>query len=204
MMPTCGLLSRGPPPKRRGRGRQAAGKLNSQDWHRGAARGSVAENPPLPLYPAWVWPLSLTRRVRRVALLTGTEGTQARDIVRAAPEVAWAGRTRVEDDVARGQIAGRCRDRTPGTGRADGQARAEPVRDCHCPAALATRKLARGEALHPQPALRPRVFSLARGQPRHFKARVLAVCIATLALAPLRVNNPPSYEHRSTYGASAA
>jgi hypothetical protein len=164
----------------------------------------LEENPPIHLYTALVWHVSLKRQWRLVVLVNRKEATQPHDIVLASTDLTLEGRRLVELYIARFQIEFLFRDSKPFTGLTDCQSRAAPVLDFHCNAALATLNLVRAEALRAQPELKPQVFSLASWKHRHFKERLLALFIDNLALAPMWGKNHPGYEDLRTYGAIAA
>jgi len=193
-----------PQPKRRGRRRQYDGKVNSQDLHRFESLGPLAEKPPIPLYTALVWPVSLKRRLPVGVLSNRKAVTNPRYLVLASTDLALAGDQLVELDVARFPIAFLFRDRKPFTGLAACQSRAETVLHFHFKAALAMLTRARAEQLRTQTDPSPRVFSMARWKQRQFNERLREALIENLALDPRWVKNHPGYEELRTYGAIAA
>jgi hypothetical protein len=200
----CLLLYAGAHPKQRGRRRKYDGKVDFQDLSRFAALGTLEDKPPIPLFTAVGWQVSLKRTLRVVVLVNHKETTNPRFIVLASTAATLEGRKLVEYDVARFQIEFLCRDGKQFTGRTDCQSRAESVLNFHVTAALATLNLARAEELRHQTEPPPHVFSMASWKQRQFNERLLDVFIDTLALDPMWVKNHPTYEELITYGAIAA
>jgi DDE superfamily endonuclease len=199
----CLFLYTGPHPKRRGRRRKYAGKVNFQDLPRFESLGPMAEKPHIHLYTALVWHVSLKRRLRVVVLINRKEATKLRYIVLASTDLTLDGHKLVELYVARFQIEFLFRDSKQFTGLADCQSRAKLVLDFHFNAALATLNLARAEELRAQTDPSPHVFSMASWKQRHFNERLLDLFIDNLALDPMWVKNHPGYEELRTYGAIA-
>jgi hypothetical protein len=141
------VLDTGPPPQRRGARRQDDGNGHVHDLRRVAALGPMAAAAPLQLDTAVVGHGTRQRPLRLVVVVNQRAPAQPRDIVLASTDLALDGRKLVELSGARVPSEFLCRDRTPCTGRSDGQARAEAVRDVQVNAALATRTLARTEPL---------------------------------------------------------
>ncbi len=198
------FLYPGPPPQRRGAKRKDEGKVNFQDLPRFEALGTREAHAHVHLYTTMVWHVSLKRTLRVVVLVNRKDPAKPRYIVLASTDLELEGRKLVEYYIARCQIECLFRDSNQFTGLAACQARAKPVLDFHCNAALATLNLARAEELRAQTDQSPQVFSMASCKQRHFNERLLNVFIEHLALDPTWVKNHPTYEELRTYGAIAA
>lgn len=160
------FLCTGPQPTRRGAPRMDDGKGHWQAVRRCVALGTLAEAAPGPLDPAVGWHVPRPRK-RRVGVLSQRQAPATpRDSVLAATARALGGHQRLEWDRARVQLEWVGRDRTPGIGRADGQARAAAALSGPGQATLATRKLGRAEERHAQSGEAPPVVSRARAQQR--------------------------------------
>jgi hypothetical protein len=121
----CLVLDPGPPPKRRGARRQAAGKVHCRALSRFAALGPRAEAPQRHLDIAVVWHKTRQRRLRLVVLLHRTAPAQPRLIVLGATAPELHGHTLIALSAARFHSECRCRDSPQCPGLLDGQARAE-------------------------------------------------------------------------------
>jgi hypothetical protein len=186
------FLYTGPQPKRRGRRRKYAGKVNFHDLSRFASLGALEEKPHIHLSTAGVWHVSLKRQLRVVVLLNRQVPHKPRYIVLASTDLALSGRRLVELYIARFQIEFLFRDSKQFTGRTDCQSRAEPVLDCHFNAALATLNLTRAEELRAQATPNPQVFSMASWKQRQFHERLLALFIERFALDSPWIKNHPN------------
>jgi hypothetical protein len=200
----CRFRYPGPPPPRRGPRRKYDGQVNFHDLHRCDSLGPLKEADHVQLYTALVGHVSLKRKVRGGGLGTRNNPHTPRSSVLASTALDLDGHKLVELYVARCQIEFLVRDRNQFTGRADCQARAAAVLDCHFTAALATLNLVRAEELLAPAAPLPQVFSMASWNQRQFHERLLDLFIARLALDPTWVKNQSSYDELRSYGAIAA
>jgi IS4 transposase len=200
----CLFLYTGPHPHRRGPRRKYDGKVNFQDLRRGEYLGTREDAEHLHLYTAFVWHVTLKRRLRVVVLVNRKEPDKPRYLVLASTDLELDGRKLVEYYAARFQIEFLFRDSKQFTGLGDCQARAKGALDFHFNAALATLNLVRAEELLASPAQSPQVFSMASWKQRQFNERLLDVFIERLALEPTWVKNQPCYDELRTYGAIAA
>lgn len=200
----CQFLFTGPHPKRRGRRRKYAGKVNFQDLSRFEYLGTLPKAPHLHLYTAVVWHVTLKRRLRVVVVVKRKDPAKPRYIVLASTDLELDGHKLVELYGARFQIEFLFRDGKQFTGLSDCQARAEAALDFHFNASLATLNLVRAEELLAQTDSSPQVFSMASWKQRQFNERLLGLFIEKLALDPTWVKNHPCYDELRTYGAIAA
>ena len=200
----CLFLYTGPHPKRRGRKREYAGKVNFQDLSRFADLGTMKEAEYVHLYAAMVWHVSLKRQLRVVVLVNDKQADKPRYIVLASTDLELDAHKLVELYAARFQIEFLFRDSKQFTGLSDCQARAEAALDFHFNAALATLNLARAEQLLAQTDESVQVFSMASWKQCHFNQRLLDLFIENLALDLSWVKNHPCYDKLRTYGAIAA
>lgn len=200
----CRFLYLGAHPRRRGRKRKYAGKVDFQDLSRFEALGALEERPYIHLYTALVWHMSLGRQLRLVVLVNSTDPHKPRYVVLASTDLALGGHQLVAYYVARFQIEFLFRDSKQFTGLADCQARAGAALDFHFNAALATLNLVRAEDLLTASDPSPQVFSMASWKQRQFNERLLELFIEKFALEPTWVKNHPGYDELRTYGAIAA
>jgi hypothetical protein len=200
----CLFLYTGPHPKRRGRKRKYAGKVNFQDLSRFANLGTMKEAEYVHLYAAIVWHVSLKRQLRVVVLVNRKQADKPRYIVLASTDLELDSDKLVELYAARFQIEFLFRDSKQFTGLSDCQARAEAALDFHFNAALATLNLARAEQLLAQTDESVQVFSMASWKQRHFNQRLLDLFIENLALDLSWVKNHPCYDKLRAYGVIAA
>jgi hypothetical protein len=200
----CQFLFTGPHPKRRGRKRKYAGKVNFQDLSRFAYLGRMKEVDYVHLYSAVVWHVTLKRKLRVVVLVNRKEPDKPRYVVLASTDLELNGGKLVELYAVRFQIEFLFRDSKQFTGLSECQARSEAVLNYHFNASLATLNLVRAEQLRAQESQGPEVFSMASWKQRKFNERLLNLFIEKLALEPTWVKNHPCYDELRTYGAIAA
>jgi hypothetical protein len=200
----CQFLFTGPHPKRRGRKRKYAGKVDFQDLSRFAYQGTMKEAEYMHLFTSLVWHVSLKRKLRLVVLVNRKQADKPRYIVLASTDLELDGQKLVELYSARFQNEFLFRDSKQFTGLSDCQARAEAALDFHFNASLATLNLARAEQLLAQTDESVQVFSMASWKQRHFNQRLLDLFIENLALDLSWVKNHPCYDKLRAYGAIAA
>lgn len=200
----CKYLFTGPHPRRRGRRRKYAGKVNFKDLSRFAYLGTIKEAEYVHLYSEVVWHVSLKRKLRVVVLVNRKDPNKPRHILLASTDLELNGEKLVEMYAARFQIEFLFRDSKQFTGLSDCQARSEMVLNYHFNACLATLNLVRAEQLRIQESQGPEVFSMASWKQRKFNERLLDLFIEKLALDPTWVKNHPGYDELRAYGAIAA